>query len=41
MSQGRALQLLLLVVLFFGGIWPLTKHAYQFATPLWFGFARA
>jgi O-acetylserine/cysteine efflux transporter len=40
-SQGRALQLLLLVVLFFGGIWPLTKHAYQFATPLWFGFARA
>lgn len=41
MSQGRALQLLLLVVLFFGGIWPLTKHAYQFATPMWFGFARA
>jgi O-acetylserine/cysteine efflux transporter len=40
-SQARALQLLLLVVLFFGGIWPLTKHAYQFATPLWFGFARA
>lgn len=41
MSQARALQLLLLVILFFGGIWPLTKHAYQFATPLWFGFARA
>ncbi|TCH96124.1 DMT family transporter [Roseococcus sp. SYP-B2431] len=41
MSQGRALQLLLLVVVFFGGIWPLTKHAYQFATPLWFGFGRA
>jgi drug/metabolite transporter (DMT)-like permease len=41
MSQARALQLLLLVVLFFGGIWPLTKQAYQFATPLWFGFARA
>lgn len=25
----------------FGGVWPLTKVAFQHATPLWFGFARA
>lgn len=25
----------------FGGVWPLTKHAFQHATPLWFGFTRA
>lgn len=41
MSQTRALQLLLLAVLLFGGVWPLTKVAFLHATPLWFGFARA
>ncbi|WP_424813634.1 DMT family transporter [Roseococcus sp. YIM B11640] len=41
MSQARALQTLLLAVLLFGGVWPLTKHAFQDATPLWFGFSRA
>ena len=41
MSQGRALQLLLLAVVMFGGVWPLTKVAFQHATPLWFGFSRA
>lgn len=41
MSQAKALQLLLLAVFLFGGVWPLTKVAFQHATPLWFGFARA
>ena len=41
MSQTKALQLLLLAVLLFGGVWPLTKHAFAHATPLWFGFTRA
>ena len=40
-SQTKALQLLLLAVLLFGGVWPVTKVAFQHATPLWFGFARA
>jgi drug/metabolite transporter (DMT)-like permease len=41
LSQARALQLLLIAVLLFGGVWPLTKHALADATPLWFGFSRA
>lgn len=41
MTQSKALQLLLLAVLLFGGVWPVTKHAFAHATPLWFGFARA
>ena len=41
MTQTKALQLLLLSVLLFGGVWPVTKHAFAHATPLWFGFARA
>jgi drug/metabolite transporter (DMT)-like permease len=41
MSQGRALQLLLLSVFLFGGVWPFTKYAFAHATPLWFGFTRA
>lgn len=41
MPQGRAIQLLLLSVVLFGGVWPITKHAYAHATPLWFGFSRA
>jgi O-acetylserine/cysteine efflux transporter len=41
LSQGRALQLLLLAVVLFGGVWPVTKVAFQHATPLWFGFSRA
>jgi len=41
MSQARALQLLLLSVFLFGGVWPVTKYAFAHATPLWFGFSRA
>ena len=41
MSQAKAIQLLLLSVVLFGGVWPVTKHAYAHATPLWFGFSRA
>ncbi|MDB5415562.1 MAG: rane protein [Rubritepida sp.] len=41
MSQAKALQVLLLAVLLFGGVWPLTKYGFQYATPLWFGFSRA
>lgn len=41
MAQGRALQLLFLSVLLFGGVWPVTKYAFAHATPLWFGFTRA
>jgi drug/metabolite transporter (DMT)-like permease len=40
-SQGRALQILLIAVLLFGGVWPLTKHALGDATAMWFGFWRA
>jgi drug/metabolite transporter (DMT)-like permease len=41
LSQTRALQLLLLSVFLFGGVWPVTKYAFAHATPLWFGFTRA
>ena len=41
MSQARALKLLLLAVLLFGGVWPLTKDALNHATPLWFAASRA
>ncbi len=41
MSQAKALQLLLLSVFLFGGVWPVTKYAFAHATPLWFGFSRA
>ena len=41
MSQAKAIQYLLLSVLLFGGVWPVTKAAYADATPLWFGFTRA
>jgi drug/metabolite transporter (DMT)-like permease len=40
-TQGRALQRLLIAVLLFGGVWPLTKHALGDATAMWFGFWRA
>jgi len=41
MEQRRALRLLLLSVLLFGGVWPFTKAAFAHATPLWFAFSRA
>lgn len=41
MTQARALRLLGLAVVLFGGVWPVTKHALAHATPLWFGFGRA
>ncbi|MFL1461084.1 DMT family transporter [Roseococcus sp. DSY-14] len=41
MTQARALRLLGLAVLLFGGVWPVTKHALAEASPLWFGFGRA
>lgn len=41
MTQGRALQLLLIAVFLFGGIWPITKDALSDATAMWFGFWRA
>ncbi len=41
MSQSRALQLLLVAVVLFGGVWPVTKDALSDATPMAFGFSRA
>lgn len=41
MARARALRLLGVAVVLFGGVWPLTKHALADATPLWFGFSRA
>ncbi|MBB3899902.1 DMT family transporter [Roseococcus suduntuyensis] len=41
MTQARAFQLLLVAVVLFGGVWPITKHALSDSTPLWFGFWRA
>lgn len=41
MTQARGLQLLLLAVVLFGGVWPVTKHALAHATPLWFATSRA
>jgi drug/metabolite transporter (DMT)-like permease len=40
-SNGRALRLLLVGVVLFGGAWPITKAALADASPLWFGFSRA
>jgi drug/metabolite transporter (DMT)-like permease len=40
-TQARAFQLLLVAVVLFGGVWPITKHALSDSTPLWFGFWRA
>jgi hypothetical protein len=36
MSEARAFRLLLVAVLLFGGVWPLTKDALGDATPMWF-----
>lgn len=41
MSQARGLQLLLLAVVLFGGVWPISKDALAHATPLWFATSRA
>ena len=41
MTQARGLKLLLLAVVLFGGVWPVTKHALMHATPLWFATSRA
>lgn len=41
MTQARAFQLLLVAVVLFGAIWPITKHALADSTPMWFGFWRA
>lgn len=41
MTQARAFRLLLMAVVLFGGVWPVTKDALRDATPLWFGFSRA
>ncbi len=41
MSQARGLRLLLLAVVLFGGVWPISKHALAHATPLWFATSRA
>jgi drug/metabolite transporter (DMT)-like permease len=38
---GSGLRYLAVSVLFFGGIWPVTKHAFAHATPLWFALNRA
>jgi len=39
--QARDLRLLLVAVLLFGGVWPVTKDALRDATPLWFALSRA
>ena len=39
--MGRAIRLLLIGVLLFGGAWPITKVAMADSTPLWFAFSRA
>lgn len=41
MTQARALQLVLVAVLLFGGVWPVTKDALRDADALWFGLWRA
>jgi drug/metabolite transporter (DMT)-like permease len=41
MTQARALKLLGLSVVLFGGVWPVTKDALRNATPIWFGCTRA
>ncbi|MDW8315754.1 MAG: DMT family transporter [Rhodovarius sp.] len=39
--EGEGLRLLLLAVLLFGSVWPLSMHALNDATPVWFATARA
>ena len=41
MNQARGLKLLLLSVVLFGGVWPISKHALAYATPVWFATSRA
>ena len=41
MTQARGLQLLLLAVVLFGGVWPVSLHALAHATPVWFATSRA
>ncbi len=41
MSQARGLRLLLMAVVLFGGVWPISKHALAHATPVWFATSRA
>ena len=41
MTQARGLRLLLLAVFLFGGVWPVTRHALDHATPVWFATSRA
>lgn len=41
MTQARGLRLLLLAVVLFGGVWPVSRHALAHATPVWFATSRA
>ena len=41
MTQARGLKLLLLAVVLFGGVWPISRHALAHATPVWFATSRA
>lgn len=41
MNQTKGLRLLLISVVLFGGVWPISKHALQDATPVWFATSRA
>ncbi|WP_240654844.1 DMT family transporter [Rhodovarius crocodyli] len=42
MNQAKGLRLLLISVLLFGGVWPISKHALMHdATPVWFATSRA
>ena len=41
MTQARGLRLLLLAVVLFGGVWPISRHALEHATPVWFATSRA
>ena len=39
-TLAEGMRYLAVSVVLFGGIWPITKHALQAATPLWFAFNR-
>jgi len=41
MTQARGLRLLLIAVVLFGGVWPISRHALAHATPVWFATSRA
>ncbi len=41
MTQAKGLQILLLAVVLFGGVWPISRHALAHATPVWFATSRA